>query len=146
MSQPYVGDSNNPNTPGIIGNNAAVSGTVNAIRVEGISTIGEAVHGESSSAMFASVAGIALTLSGTGAGVYGESRGKGAGVWCLSQVFEGVHPIQRGPLQWVATQTTQETPSLASGDGTRAAVWEHLGTVRTGRGYMARRTPPPLGE
>jgi hypothetical protein len=46
------------------------------------SSNGEAIHAESSSAIVAAVAGIQLnvTAASTGAGVYGESRGGGAGL------------------------------------------------------------------
>jgi hypothetical protein len=45
--------------------------------VWGFSQTGEGVHGESTSQTFAAVAGIATNPTGTGAGVYGESRGTG---------------------------------------------------------------------
>ncbi len=45
--------------------------------VFGKSATGEGVHGETNSTVFAAVAGIQLSVRGTGAGVYGESRGPG---------------------------------------------------------------------
>jgi hypothetical protein len=45
--------------------------------VFGSSQNGEGVHGETNSTAFAAVAGVMLNTSGTGAGVYGESRGPG---------------------------------------------------------------------
>src|SRR5262245_35611637 len=47
------------------------------VGVFGVSQTGEGVHGETQSATFAAVAGIQLNPNGTGAGVFGASRGKG---------------------------------------------------------------------
>jgi hypothetical protein len=62
-------------------NNAAAVGAINkgssGAAFYGISQGGEGVHGETNSATFAAVAGYALNPNGTGAGVYGESKGKG---------------------------------------------------------------------
>src|ERR1700761_611155 len=59
-------------TPGVSGTNS-VAGT----GVEGKSALGEGVHGETNGPASAAVAGIALNPKGTGAGIYGESQGKG---------------------------------------------------------------------
>jgi hypothetical protein len=45
--------------------------------VFGVAANGEGVHGETNSTTFAAMAGIALNPDGTGAGIFGESRGKG---------------------------------------------------------------------
>jgi len=62
-------------------NTAAAVGAINkgtgGAAFYGISQGGEGVHGETSSATAAGVAGFALNANGTGAGVYGESRGQG---------------------------------------------------------------------
>jgi hypothetical protein len=61
-------------------NGSAAIGAINkgnGAAFYGISQQGEGVHGETSSTTFAAVAGIMLNPSGTGAGVYGESRGQG---------------------------------------------------------------------
>lgn len=62
-------------------NTAAAVGAINkgtgGAAFYGISQGGEGVHGETNSPTFAGVAGYALNPNGTGAGVYGESRGKG---------------------------------------------------------------------
>ena len=52
--------------------------------MEGVSQNGEAVRGESNSTNFAAIHGIGLNPGGTGAGAYGESRGKGVGVLGVS--------------------------------------------------------------
>jgi len=49
--------------------------------VWGVSTQNEGVHGESTSLTTAGIAGLALNTNGTGAGVYGESKGKGPAGW-----------------------------------------------------------------
>ena len=70
------GETNAQNHAVVAGfNNATAAGP--AWGVFGISQVGEGVHGETNSTTFAAVAGIALNPNGTGAGVYGESRGPG---------------------------------------------------------------------
>jgi hypothetical protein len=51
-----------------------------ATGVFGKTQVGEGVHGETSSDRFAGVAGRNLNRDGTGAGVFGESLGRGAGI------------------------------------------------------------------
>jgi hypothetical protein len=67
--------------PGVSGSSTkgpGVSGdSIDRPGVFGSSQTNEGVHGETKSATFAAVAGIMLNPDGTGAGVYGESRGKG---------------------------------------------------------------------
>ncbi len=57
---------------GVMGEN-----TSSGVGVFGKSASGEGVHGETNSRVFAAVAGIQLSARGTGAGIYGESRGPG---------------------------------------------------------------------
>lgn len=57
---------------GVMGEN-----TQSGAGVFGKSATGEGVHGETNSKIFAAVAGIQLSTRGTGAGIYGESRGQG---------------------------------------------------------------------
>jgi hypothetical protein len=53
----------------------------------------EAVHAETQSSNTAAVAGYQLSADGTGAGVYGDSKGKGPGVVGESDNFDGVFGI-----------------------------------------------------
>src|SRR5438552_3350978 len=68
------GETNAQNHAAVAGFNSA-TGAGLAWGVWGASQVGEGVHGETNSTGFAAVAGIALNPTGTGAGVYGESRG-----------------------------------------------------------------------
>jgi hypothetical protein len=58
---------------GVVGKNNDGTG----VGVWGFSSQNEGVHGESNSSTTAAVAGISLNPQGTGAGLYGESRGNG---------------------------------------------------------------------
>ena len=60
--------------------------STNGEGVHGVSQQGEAVHGESHSLTTAGIAGFALNTNGTGAGVYGESKGKGPAGWFQGNV------------------------------------------------------------
>jgi hypothetical protein len=99
MSVPYEGDSTTIKIPGLKGvNNAPVNQTNsqgNGLGVEGVSVNGEAVRGESSSVHSAAVHGLVLNPSGTGAGTYGESRGKGAGILGVSLSPENPFDVER---------------------------------------------------
>jgi hypothetical protein len=59
------------------------------------SSDGEALHGESTSRGFAAIAGFQINGSGTGAGVFGESRGTGPGVIGLNEIL--LDPGPTGP-------------------------------------------------
>src|SRR5262245_35462465 len=59
--------------------------------VLGLSDQGEGVHGETNSAFFAAIAGISVNRAGTGAGIYGESKGLGSG-----GVFKAIGPSLGG--------------------------------------------------
>jgi hypothetical protein len=113
MSVPYEGDSSTVKIPGLRGRNTAPQSQETpqhpALGVEGISDNGEAVRGESSSQSFAAVHGIALNPSGTGAGTYGESRGKGVGVLGVSQNSGDPTHLERKapPLTGVAGLTVE---------------------------------------
>jgi hypothetical protein len=83
------GISHNPNHGGVVGicdkaNGIGVYGfcddgskNLPGTGVFGESSLGEGVHGQTNSPTMAGVAGIMLNPQGTGAGVYGESRGRG---------------------------------------------------------------------
>jgi len=93
MSVPYEGDSITANQPGIKGSNNTEFdpfGGPTPTGVTGVSSNGEAIHGENNSVKFASVAGINLHPTGAGAGVYGESKGNGPGVLGTSSLSHGV--------------------------------------------------------
>lgn len=83
------GVSHNPNHGAVVGicdkaNGIGVYGfcddgskNLSGTGVFGDSSLGEGVHGQTNSPTMAGVAGIMLNPQGTGAGVYGESRGQG---------------------------------------------------------------------
>jgi hypothetical protein len=68
-----------------------------AIGVFSTSLNWEAVHAETQSSHTAAVAGYQLFADGTGAGVYGDSKGKGPGVVGESDNFDGVFGISHNP-------------------------------------------------
>jgi hypothetical protein len=72
-----VGICDKPNGIGVFGFCDDGSNSLPGTGVFGKSSQGEGLHGETNSTTFAAVAGITLNPAGTGAGVYGESRGKG---------------------------------------------------------------------
>jgi hypothetical protein len=111
------------NDYGVVGN------SVGGVGVIGTSEGQEGVHGESNSPTTAAVAGIALNPQGTGAGVYGESRGAGpagffkgnsvggVGVIGTSEGQEGVHGESNSP-------TTAAVAGIAlNPQGTGAGVY-----------------------
>jgi hypothetical protein len=69
------------NGPGVVGKSVGGIGVFGESQqgagVQAVSQNGEAIHGETNSLTTGAVAGISLNPNGTGAGVYGESRGKG---------------------------------------------------------------------
>ena len=60
-----------------VNDTAVFAHSVTGRGIDGRSQAGEGVHGETNSPTFAAVAGITFNPAGTGAGVYGESRGQG---------------------------------------------------------------------
>ena len=71
------GETKAPNHAAVAGFNNATATGPGAWGVWGSSQTGEGVHGETNSPTFAAVAGVTLNAAGTGAGIYGESRGQG---------------------------------------------------------------------
>jgi hypothetical protein len=69
------------NDYGVVGN------SVGGIGVIGTSENAEGMHGETNSLTTGAVAGISLNPDGTGAGLYGESRGKGPAGFFKGDVF-----------------------------------------------------------
>jgi hypothetical protein len=81
--------SSNSAVPAVTASNTGTSGISQAVFAT--STTGEALHGETSSPIFAAVTGLQLSTTGTGAGVYASSVGNGAAVFATSTLNEAVH-------------------------------------------------------
>jgi hypothetical protein len=81
------GDSNSDGAPAVLGVATGKGGAGVAAGSDNY----EAVHAETKNKEgFAAVTGFALNPEGHGAGVYGESKGKGSGVAAMSQNFHAV--------------------------------------------------------
>jgi hypothetical protein len=81
------GDSNSDGAPAVLGVATGQGGAGVAAGSDNY----EAVHAETKNKEgFAAVTGFALNPEGHGAGVYGESKGKGSGVAAVSQNFHAV--------------------------------------------------------
>ncbi|WP_326718854.1 hypothetical protein OHT59_04540 [Streptomyces sp. NBC_00243] len=106
---------------------------------------GEAVHGESSSMAVAAIAGIQLdtTAGSTGAGVYGEARGGGAGVAGIQASSAGTGAGIYGEARGGGAAVVGRQTSLAgSGDG---VYGECVGTGHALRGIQKNPTSTGAG-
>jgi hypothetical protein len=84
------GDSNSDGAPAVLGVATGQGGAGVAAGSDNY----EAVHAETKNKEgFAAVTGFALNSEGHGAGVYGESKGKGSGVAAVSQNFHAVFAL-----------------------------------------------------
>lgn len=96
-----------------------VEGTsTNGTGVWGSSDNGEAVHGASKSRASAAVVGVLLNDDGVGAGIYGETKGRGPAGFFRSASGEGVHAESRSRLAAavVGIQSARDASSFPDSD------------------------------